>query len=245
MHLLNEFINAVTGAPKDHPHAQVISDSLDKINVFIIDPKLIKLPEADVEMNLAPPFQTCWFQCPEQTKEKIGRIELQGKPYLGLYLHEQNDQLIYCHVTANRKNKILEYYHGTISCISDRGDARAIASWLNALDHSSVGFMKSNERFKYKNQLTKEKRLIKIKEVVMVYPKKLSAEQKLYAETHKIQFSHRFAVRGHWRHIQGIGKNRQGEYCIDGKTYVHEFEKGPKKAPLIRKTRVARFIEQN
>lgn len=55
-----------------------------------------------------------------------------------------------------------------------------------------------------------------------------------------IDFSHRFFVRGHWREIneKSLGKNRAGDYCVPGMTWVTEFQKGSKDKDLIRKTRV-------
>jgi hypothetical protein len=35
-----------------------------------------------------------------------------------------------------------------------------------------------------------------------------------------------------------IGKNRAGEYCVAGYTYVEESVKGDENLPLIKKTRV-------
>lgn len=52
----------------------------------------------------------------------------------------------------------------------------------------------------------------------------------------KIDWSHRFWVRGHYRKIEGVGKNRDGEYCLTGKTWVREHEKG--EGELIDKVRI-------
>ena len=51
-----------------------------------------------------------------------------------------------------------------------------------------------------------------------------------------IDWSHRWEVRGHWRAIAGLGKNRAGEYCVAGHTWVVPHEKG---APgiAVKKTR--------
>jgi hypothetical protein len=45
-------------------------------------------------------------------------------------------------------------------------------------------------------------------------------------------------VRGHWRKVNGIGKDRSGEYCVKEFTWVTEHDKGPDGKPLIRKTRI-------
>ncbi len=85
----------------------------------------------------------------------------------------------------------------------------------------------------------KIKRQIRIRRIVHVRPK--SVARKYIAEGGvKINFSHRFFVRGHWRNLaQGkLGKDRTGDYCVTGHTWVTECEKGPESAPLIKKTRI-------
>ena len=61
------------------------------------------------------------------------------------------------------------------------------------------------------------------------------------AKGRKIDFSYRFSVRGHWRRIgeKALGKNRAGDYCVHGMTWVSEHERGDEKKPLIKKVRVA------
>lgn len=50
----------------------------------------------------------------------------------------------------------------------------------------------------------------------------------------KIEFTFAFPVRGHWRELPGkIGKDRKGNYCVQGKTWVNESVKG--KGQLLTK----------
>lgn len=60
--------------------------------------------------------------------------------------------------------------------------------------------------------------------------------EKAVGET--INWQHQWRVRGHWRKIspQMIGKDREGEYCIVGRTWIKDFVKGD--GPLIEKTRI-------
>jgi hypothetical protein len=53
-----------------------------------------------------------------------------------------------------------------------------------------------------------------------------------------IEWQHQWRVRGHWRKIsdQMVGKDREGDYCIVGRTWVKDFVKGD--GPLIEKTRI-------
>lgn len=54
----------------------------------------------------------------------------------------------------------------------------------------------------------------------------------------EIDWSHRFEVRGHWRRPEGVGKDREGNYCVEGYTWVREHVRGPEHLPLVKKTRV-------
>lgn len=54
----------------------------------------------------------------------------------------------------------------------------------------------------------------------------------------KLEYSHCFRVRGHWRRFDGIGKNRQGIREINGYTWVKDYTKG--EGELIKKVRVVK-----
>jgi hypothetical protein len=57
-------------------------------------------------------------------------------------------------------------------------------------------------------------------------------------ETHSqvIDWRHSWEVIGHWRKISSIGKNREGEYCEIGRTWVNPSVRG--EGELIQKIRV-------
>jgi hypothetical protein len=100
----------------------------------------------------------------------------------------------------------------------------------------SIGTVKSNEHIKFR--CDGEKVFHKIRQIVHVFPKTKAARDKA-EETHPgIDWTHQWAVRGHWREISGVGKNRAGEYCIAKFTWVEEHVKGPENKPFIEKTRV-------
>lgn len=54
----------------------------------------------------------------------------------------------------------------------------------------------------------------------------------------RLDFSHRFEVMGHWRAVKGVGKDREGNYCIENWTWVIPHVRGPEELPLIKKTRL-------
>ena len=55
-----------------------------------------------------------------------------------------------------------------------------------------------------------------------------------------VDWTHRWEVRGHWRSVSGIGKDRDGNYNQSGWTWVKNHVKGPEKAPLIKKTYIVK-----
>lgn len=97
-----------------------------------------------------------------------------------------------------------------------------------------VGTIAGRQRIK---RLSPGKGKHTIREVIFISPRR----QSIYTNEGSgktIDYSHRFAVRGHWRRVSGIGKDRQGNYCIQGYTWVVDSIKGPEDKPLINKTRV-------
>lgn len=88
-----------------------------------------------------------------------------------------------------------------------------------------------------------QKRIHRIRRIVHIRPKSTSAPAT--GSSREIDWSHRWLVRGHWRKIDGLGKDRLGDYCVQGFTWVAEFQKGPEDAPLVRKTRLVHDSKEN
>lgn len=80
------------------------------------------------------------------------------------------------------------------------------------------------------------------KDIIHVYPISLK-NKPTKGLCGEIDYKHRFLVRGHWRKISGIGKNREGSYCIDGYTWVINHVRGPEEMPLIKKNYVVHLKE--
>lgn len=98
-----------------------------------------------------------------------------------------------------------------------------------------IGFEKVN--FRAKVRVGGEKKCIKINRVIHVAPNKAKKD---YAPGpgRKVEWSHCWEVMGHWRKVQGIGKDRFGQYNVEGMTWVVPHEKGPKHERKILKTRL-------
>lgn len=95
-------------------------------------------------------------------------------------------------------------------------------------------------RRKIKIGTGENKKHVKISRVIYVRPKKLVAVDTLSECGKEIDWTHRWTVRGHWVSLgEGkVGKDRDGNYCVNGQTWRVEHIKGPDDKPLINKTRI-------
>lgn len=80
-----------------------------------------------------------------------------------------------------------------------------------------------------------KKRIEYINRVVVL--KAPTKQQKALVTKKKLEFSHRFEVRGHWRKVNRFGHDQNGN-LIQGKTWVRPCIKGPETKPLVKKIRV-------
>lgn len=77
-----------------------------------------------------------------------------------------------------------------------------------------------------------------IRRIVRIVPKTQRRDTvRPLTPTGIIDWSHRWEVRGHWRRVKGLGKDRAGDYVVRGFTWVRDFVKGPADLPLVTKTR--------
>lgn len=122
-----------------------------------------------------------------------------------------------------------------------------IQVYIGRLNSEKAGEQKVNERIKVRNSQG-ENVIHKIKRVIHIVP---GSNTKSYTESKglKLDFSHRWFVRGHWMHYwmdeaqtipdrTKIGKNRHGEYVEIGRTWRSEYVKGPDDKVLVKKVRV-------
>lgn len=123
-----------------------------------------------------------------------------------------------------------------IYAIDDKVVTHILRNYLPLINSNEVGVEIVNKKIKIGSGQSKHIR--NINKVIHITPKQ--NRDKYYINGRKIEFSHRFLVRGHWRKISehSLGKNRAGEYSIAGMTWVTEFQKGDKELPLIKKVRL-------
>jgi hypothetical protein len=88
----------------------------------------------------------------------------------------------------------------------------------------------------------KDKRHVSIRKVIYISPKKENLEPKTENPGRVIDWQQRSFVRGHWRTLgdNKLGKDRSGDYCVPGETWVTEHTRGPEDKPLIKKTYVVK-----
>lgn len=107
--------------------------------------------------------------------------------------------------------------------------------YFQRLRREAVGYEAVRERMTVGTG--KEKRIVRLRRLVHVVPKKLQLGYQ-DGPGRSVDWSHRWMVRGHWVSLPGkIGKDRAGDYCVQDWTWRSEHEKGPENAPLINKTR--------
>lgn len=85
----------------------------------------------------------------------------------------------------------------------------------------------------------KKKRIDYINKVVVL--KAPTRQQTVFAVKKKMEFSHRFEVRGHWRKVRRLGRDQNGN-VIEGRTWVRPCVKGPETKPLIKKIRTLPYV---
>jgi len=108
-------------------------------------------------------------------------------------------------------------------------------TFLITLNQSVLGSEKTT--FLIPKPGSNKKKIPIIKDIIRVVPKKEQYKTKpLFSK--EIDWTHRWEVRGHWRKIKGIGKNRNNEYCTKSFTWVVPHEKGPENKILVKKKRI-------
>ncbi|HEY8271211.1 MAG TPA: hypothetical protein VIG33_10020 [Pseudobdellovibrionaceae bacterium] len=148
---------------------------------------------------------------------------------------------LYCMISIELKPKIFDYIALSkagdeyfVLQMDERKVGPIVTSFLQDLSKKSLG--QERVRTSIKIGTGKMKRLHRLRRIIHVAPRKYA---RAAPETHRhIDWTHRFEVRGHWRKIDTLGKDRQGKYCIHGYTWISHHEKGPETLPLVRKVRL-------
>lgn len=114
---------------------------------------------------------------------------------------------------------------------------QVMVSSLMAVNDPEFQTGQSKERIREKVKIDKKNKFFKVNKVVHIKPRKMSNNDYQRQVNSTVDWSHAFDVRGHWRKIKGVGKNRSGDYCIEGRTWVKPHRK-KEELEYVKKQRV-------
>lgn len=116
-----------------------------------------------------------------------------------------------------------------------------LQAWLSAMKSNVMGMEKTNTVLQLpKKDNPKRTQPHEVRRIVRVATKKSAPNLRPISGAGEIDWSHRWEVMGHWRKVDTIGKDRGGDYCVEGFTWVKEHIRGPEEMPLVKKPRVVK-----
>lgn len=118
-----------------------------------------------------------------------------------------------------------------------------IQKFLGQLKSGNYGFSSPRTVFKWKENGTKNQ--IRVNKVIYINPSRKNEESSILKTPFSITWSHAFWVMGHWRAISGVGKDRNGVYQVNGKTWVVPHIKNKEAGDPITKARIITNTEVN
>lgn len=213
----------------------------ESARIFVFDEQAWPIPDkvdATDEPDLELPFQCSFFENLAQRDGKPWLVSAQGKAFFaGALIYEisptRYDLYFLGHFEGSAAGFKVLMFNWEPGC----GNTMAWVSriWLDRLRHSVFGVEHVDEKIKIGSG-TGQKHVHRIRHIVRIVPR-ATKETAGAAFSREIDWTHRWAVRGHWRRHEGLGKNRAGEYSVEGFTWITEHVRGPEDAPLIEKVR--------
>ncbi len=226
----NEEFADMTGADREK-----FWERMEAAHLFVFQQNDWPLPK-DVQVtdnpSLAVPFVTCFFENTDKSGIPCPLLLGEGNTkILGVLLYELEPSRfdVYLFISSETaKPRIFYFPHE-----GERGNVMSWINqiWLERLSCSALGVEKPLEKVKLGTG-TGQKRFRSIRYLIRVMPKTQQGHAPPLFSRH-IDWTHRWTVRGHWRQHEGLGKNRAGDYCVEGHTWVTEHVRGPEDAPLI------------
>lgn len=242
----NDSDTLVYGVDKhEEPPFDDCADSLNEAHVFIYDSNEGYRTKHDRGSEIEAidlPFKKCLFQIKTGFFFAMDAVwDGFAKKQLGVetFLIEEKSPLnydifIFSIDKESRKLGFHRYHYGVLPNKEYLQILSLIQTILNNLRGQSFAREIVNESFKTK--VKGKKQQIKISNVTHVYPNKNETPKGLHGRN--LEWSHRWEVRGHWRKIIGVGKDRTGAYNQTGFTWVVNHEKGPLEKELVQKITV-------
>lgn len=229
--------------------ASAIREKLDDLNVFVMSMK----PQAGVSIHglggsdqtigdgrLDLPFEICGFEHIDSESSIFSLKSEQANKTVDIFaviIREISPNNYICaHLAQHGTTKdahepIMLFYAGEKA----PAEGNKILSHFLSLVHSSkIGSEKVNLKFRIGHG--ENRRPYRIRKIIHCIPRDQMNSESITKRN--IDFSHRWEVMGHWRKIDGLGKNRGGEYTTQGYTWVIPHVRGPEDKMLVKKTRV-------
>jgi hypothetical protein len=217
----------------------------------------IKQMEEELVKTFSMPFPVCTFEFRNSLNNipiRIGAVRPESSMQLSLWgmtiVELSPNKLAVLYLMSYDELRINKSYLN-VGCefvdMENKANNNDVQEFfrLNILTiYYKINTMKTGEEqknIKFKVGSGKGKFFHKIKRVIYMCDKKESIPS--FLESEKINWSHCWEVRGHWRAIEGIGKNRFGEYKVENKTWVIPHVRGDETKPLIKKLRIMKGIQ--
>lgn len=126
--------------------------------------------------------------------------------------------------------------HGTVFVACDNENP-LVADFLQRINLEATGVIEKPERITWKNRKNRKKKehIIKTRTFIVAPKQYKKSDNPKFRD---VNWTHRWNVRGHWRKVDGIGKDRQGDYSEQGRTWVKNQTRGPEGLPLIKKQHI-------
>jgi hypothetical protein len=204
-----------------------------------------ELPEVMSEEKYDAPFKVWSAEFPGQTYVTVSRPDDPIAVDIDCILAFEQPKQGWFYFALTKVKRGLQESDGVILITNLDGVVKSLVDRMNS---NTDRFGTENVREKIKVGSGKSKRFITIRKVIHVRPKSQVTEHN--SETGKIiEWGHRWWVRGAWHHFwldkektildtSRIGKDRDGNYCEQGRTWHVEHVKGPEDKPLVTKTRI-------
>jgi hypothetical protein len=227
------------------PFTEDIDVSLKSAIPFIINYKILlnSNPEHNYDFNkpLDLPFKQCSFELsdnvPFSNESLLDENGDKNNLVKCLVVNENSpnnyDYWVYSENSNTNMARVTFFKHDKLE--ENTIVRKLIDGFLNHLNQTVV-VEKTNQIFKCRTM--SKNHLIRIKQVVRVYPKSIKRETIAPIYNGKIDYSHRWTVMGHWRSIPNrMGKNRENQ-PIENYTWIKDYIKGPENKILVKKTRI-------
>jgi len=251
-------------------YAHELSHSVEAELQLVSVDKITVRPEQEkniVQVNIDVPFKTTFFEAvdPNTNEPTFGAFTIEkydcrngGRRFVSSDLVNESGPMLVIETAPKTFVKFMllrqlgEYFIVAFNVTEeiDDGKFNILKIYLSKLENQLVAHEVVNEKVRFKNQFsspkTEKKDFAKISRIIrIIASEKKESANPIFSKV--IDWSHRWNVRGHWRRLAPgkIGKDRSGEYCIAGQTWVSEFEKGPEGAPVIKKTRVVESLTKS